>query len=70
MNFNQVKKRNMILPFSLMLVRKTYMVLNKERTELIPITLNQISIEKLIFRLSYQDANLLNNSLQYQMEQL
>ena len=53
-----------------MLVRKTYMVLNKERTELIPITLNQISIEKLIFRLSYQDANLLNNSLQYQMEQL
>ena len=70
MNFNQVKKRNMVLPFSLLLVKKNHHVVNKERTQLISVTKNEINVERLIFRLSYQDVNLLANSFQYQKEQL
>ena len=69
-NFNQVKKRNMILPFSLILVRKTHQVCNRQRTELINVTRNEVNIERLILRLSYQDVKLINNSISYQMEQL
>jgi len=34
------------------------------------VTRNEVNIERLILRLSYQDVNLINNSISYQMEQL
>lgn len=46
------------------------MVLNKERKEFINVTKNQVELERMILRVSYQDAMLLNNSLQFQLEQL
>mmetsp|Transcript_20211 Transcript_20211/g.17405 ORF Transcript_20211/g.17405 Transcript_20211/m.17405 type:complete len:143 (+) Transcript_20211:412-840(+) len=60
----------MILPFSLVLMRKTHQVLNKEQAELINITRNEVSLERMILRVSYQDAMLLNNSINFQLEQL
>jgi len=69
-NFKDVRKRNLILPFSLSAHHQGYMVPNKSRTELIAVANNQVVMELVVLRMSYQDALLLNNTVQYQLEQL
>jgi len=69
-NFKVVRKKNMILPVSIVFIRSTHLVLNKDRKELIKSTHNKLSIEKLVLRLSYQDFLLVTNSINFQIEQL
>jgi len=69
-DFSDVHKRNMILPFAIHFTRKTHKVPNKECTKFITTIRNQCVIEELIIRLSYQDYLLLNNSINFQLEQI
>ena len=69
-NFSEARKRHMILPFSVIFMRQTYMVPNKEQTDLITVVKNLVTIERLGLRMSYQDSLLLSNSISFQLEQL
>jgi len=69
-NFNEVRKRIMILPFTLSYVRREHHVPNKHQTELIPVIKNEVNIDLMVLRMSYQDALLLNNTIQYQLQHL
>lgn len=69
-NFKETRKRNMILPVSIVFIRTTHMILNKDRKELMKITHNKLSIDQLVVRLSYQDSLLVTNSINFQIEQL
>jgi len=69
-NFKDVRKRNLILPFSLSVHHQGYLVPDKFRKELIPVANNQVMMEFVVLRMSYQDALLINNTIQYQLEQL
>jgi len=69
-NFNEVRKRIMILPFTLSYIRREHHVPNKLQTELIPVFKNEVNIDLMVLRMSYQDALLLNNTIQYQLQHL
>jgi len=68
LNFNEVRKRTMILPFTLSYLRKEHYVPNKSQIDIIPVVKNEINIELMVLRMSYQDALLLNNTIRYQLE--
>jgi len=58
------------MPFALEFSRNTHTVANKDRTDLMNVTLNQVRLERLILRLSYKDSVLLNTSINFQLQQL
>ncbi len=67
-NFNEVRKRTMIMPFTLSYLRKEHHVPNKSQTDIMPVVKNEVNIELMVLRMSYQDALLLNNTIRYQLE--
>ena len=69
-DFNKVRKRNLIMPFSLLLLRESFMILNSNKTKLITYNKTTVTLEKFMLRVSYSDFKLLFASLNYQLEQL
>lgn len=69
-DFNQVRKRNIILPFSLFFLRESFSILDSSMTKLITYTRSKVELEKFILRISYNDIKLIFSSVNYQLEQL
>ena len=69
-NFSDVRKRNLILPFTLSYTSKTHFVPNRPRTKLVPVHKNELFIELLVLRMSYQDGLLVNNTIHFQLEKM
>lgn len=69
-NFSQVRKRNIILPFSLLMLRESYGILDTSRSKIVTYNRTKVDLDKLALRVSYNDVKLLYSSLAYQLEQL
>ena len=69
-DFTQVRKRNLIMPFTLNLIRESYAILNSSMSKLITYNNSQIRLEKFALRISYNDFKLIYSTLMYQLEQL
>ena len=68
-SFNQVRKRNLIMPFSVAVARQSYNILNTSKTKLIAYNKTDLSLDQIAFRVSYNDAKLLYSSLNFQLDQ-
>ena len=69
-NFSKIKRRNLIVPFSLILLRQTHKILNASSTGMLNIICNDLNIEKCIMTLAYTDYVLIFNTLHFQKEAL
>jgi len=69
-SFRKVRKRNLLLPLVMDFSRVTYMVPNKKQDDLIMLMKNNVLLEPIVVRMSYNDILLLNKSSQIQLEQL
>ena len=69
-DFADVRKRNIIMPFSLLLLRETFSILDSKMTKFISYNRTKLEMEKFVLRVSYNDFVLLLSSINYQLEQL
>ena len=69
-DFSEVRKRTIIMPFTMLLLHEGYSILNATRSKLIPYNRTKIELDKFVLRFTYHDFKLLFSSLDYQIEQL
>jgi len=68
--FNRVKKRYVLLPFSVHLSNKTKIKHDEEKDEFLVITKHNVVIEKLVLEIYYADILFVDENIKYQMAQI